>query len=349
MTAAIACPICLTPFAWDGQECWVWRDFEERYENIRLSGLEPTAQEDVRRRGYVRCSNIGDIGRHYLPAPYGDFDRPLVVGLVGKAGAGKTSLLAAMVHEIFSKGMRAFELDVSPLDLRVHQEFRARYREPFVNGHTLEPTKVGSAGYAECLLVSGPTGRRPLVLFDLAGGDFDGNRPDGASTRFLAGADALIFVEALEYRPSDGGAPPDVNAPFTLATRAVQAAPEPRDVAATVAVTKADRFRYNHPVDRWFGRRGPSTVDDLATFTAETEDAYVYLRSRGVDSALTPFDSFNRCTMHFVSAAGHDAFDRTSEPAERPDVSPSGVLRPLIAVLAMTGVLRDEVARQVRA
>jgi hypothetical protein len=51
--------------------------------------------------------------------------------------------------------------------------------------------------------------------------------------------------------------------------------------------------------------------------------------------------------MHFASATGHDAFDRTTTPAGRPQVRPKGVLRPLVAVFAMTGVLDTAEARQV--
>jgi len=351
MSRMVICPKCLYSIDWSSpRECWVWSEHEQRYQPVSPYGLAADAWQERRRLGYVQCPNpVDDVPVHFLPARYGDLDEPLIVGLVGTTGVGKTSLLAAMVFEMLRGGLQAVDVDVSPLDLHAHQEFRHRYLEPFADQHALPQTEVGPSGYQSCLLVTSPTGTRPVVLVDIAGGEFDDDRPAGAATRLLAGVDALVFVDAAEYRPSGGETAPrlDVNAAFTMAVAGVRAAERSRDVVASVVVTKADRIRFTHPVDRWYGQPGGADALDLASFADETEDVYAYLQSRGVRSATAPFEAFHRCTMHFASATGHDAFDRTTTPAGRPQVRPKGVLRPLVAVFAMTGVLDTAEARQV--
>ena len=56
-------------------------------------------------------------------------------------------------------------------------------------------------------------------------------------------------------------------------------------------------------------------------------------------ASLRPYDAFHRCTLHFVSAAG-----------SRPNLQgfrPTHVLDPLVAILAMTGVIADPQAEKV--
>lgn len=353
MSRPVICPKCLFPIDWNARrECWIWSEHEQRYQPVSPDGLDADTWEERRRLGYVQCPNpMDDVPVHFLPARYGDLDEPLIVGLVGAAGVGKTSLLTAMVFEMLRGALQAVDIDVSPLDLHAHQEFRHRYLDSFAGQLALPQTEVGQSGYQACLLVASPTGTRPVVLVDIAGGEFDDDRPAGAATRLLAGVDALVFVDAAEYRPSGGEIAPrlDVNAAFTMAVAGVRAAERTRDVVASVVVTKADRIRFTHPVDRWYGQPGVADALDLSSFASETEDVYAYLQSRGIRSATAPFEAFHRCTMHFASATGHDAFGHTTTAADRPEMRPTGVLRPLVAVFAMTGVLDTDEARHVGA
>lgn len=353
MTAAdagrttVVCPVCFDTIDWHVARgtCWAYSEDRAGYEIVDLSGLDAVKQTSTRRGAYVQCPNpSGDAPLHYLPAMYGEFERPIVVGLVGSPVAGKTYLLTAMIQAIRRDGLRAVGVTAAPLDPRRDESFRRACLDPFTAGRGLGGTPSGVHEYAAALLLSGPGGTRPVVFLDVAGEDFQRfDRPDGG-VRFLLRADALLFLDAVEYesRRRGGWGDPAVAA----ALDRVRLRPDVADVHAAVVVAKADRLRYAHPVDRWYGA-GVSTSLDAAAFAAETEDAYAFLHSRGALTSLAPFEVFRRCTMHFVSATGHDAVHDHADQRSDREVRPDGVLRPLVAILAMSGLLVGEEARRV--
>jgi hypothetical protein len=68
---------------------------------------------------------------------------------------------------------------------------------------------------------------------------------------------------------------------------------------------------------------------------AESRAAYAFLYQRGALAWLQPFHECRRCTLHFVSATGAEPRDGVYPRGVRP----RRVLEPLVALLAMTGIL----------
>ena len=356
----VRCPICMDLTVWpDGRTVWVWDRKTASYQIEDVGRLDEVRRNDVLRRGYQPCDNPSaerPEPKHYLPATYGFYDDPLVVGLVGASQSGKSHLLTAMIREVLRGGLSPYGLVVEPLDFRKHDEFRRGHLVPFERGEQLRGTDYGVTEYAESLVVRGPTGVRPLVFFDVAGEDLQQADDQGRGGRFLVSVGALLFVHApedeLARRESDQrrgrSSVGYEDEAFRLSLARITAGnPDYALVPAVVAVTKADRLRFRPPADFWL-RRGPETAVQASRIRAESRDVYAYLHESGARAALDPFEVFDRCVMHFVSASGGDVVvptETTVSPGELPagtfprGVRPHRVLEPLVSILAMAGVL----------
>jgi hypothetical protein len=282
---------------------------------------------------------------HYLPATYADYPDPLIVGLVGAPMAGKTHLLTAMIREANRGGLEPYGISVSALDFRRHEIFHRDFILPFEQGAELAGTGAGITDAADMLLVRGPGGDRPVTFFDVAGEDLESTETLNRSTRFLLGANAVIFVHALEDPEDDGHAGARNNGwSFELAVeRLLGVAGNGDRIPVTVAVTKADRMRYVPPVDRWLRRR-PDEALNAERARAESRDVYALLHRDNAAGSLRPFDAFRRCTLHFVSASGGDSgtaggANGAGDHRFVRGVRPAHVLAPLVSILAMTGVI----------
>lgn len=345
-------------FEWiDIGEVWLYDDAERQYELIDISGLNPAKQAATRRDGYHQCPNpSGDAPEHYLPASYATYDDPLVVGLIGAPESGKTHLLTAMIREAYAGGLAHYGLTVSALDFLRHQEFRTKFIERFEKGLQLPGTDTKVLEYADWLLLRGSDGlARPVTFFDVAGEDLQSAASSGQGGRFLIGADALIFAHAAED-PLDleeranvqrNSLTPGENKAFTLAlerVRAVRAEAETVAIPVAVALTKADRLRYVSVADKWL-RRGVERVLDASLIRAESRDTFAYMYQQGAIASLAPFQVFSRCTLHFVSASGGDVSLGKSEFPR--GVRPMRVIQPLVAILAMVGVIKAPEAGKV--
>lgn len=351
----VRCPVCADEFVWpDTGAVLIFDEGAEKYVSLDVDGLSAAKQSGARRNGYIQCPNpADDMGPHYLPATYGQYRNPLVVGLVGAPMAGKTHLLTAMIREAYRGGLAGFGVHTSALDFRRHDGFQQQFVRPFEQGAALPGTKDGVTEAADILLVRGPGGERPVTFFDVAGEDLQSTEALNRSTRFLLGANAVIFVHALEDSAEEGNAGA-VNPgwSFELAVERLLGVSGNADrISAAIAVTKADRMRYVPPVDRWL-RREPETGLDAARIHAESRDVYAFLHQHGAAGSLRPFEAFRRCTLHFVSASGGDAspadtLDRTAEQCFPRGIRPAHVLAPLIAILAMTGVITGPEAGKV--
>ena len=334
----------------DGRTAWRWDRGTSLYELVDLSGLDEVRRNGELRLSFQPCDNPSaapNAPKHYLPATYGFYDEPLVVGLVGAAQSGKTHLLTAMVREVLRGGLGAYGLVVEPLDYRQHEEFRREHLVKFERGEQLQATSHGTTAYAESLVIRGPTGVRPLVFFDVAGEDLQRPGDLNRGGRFLLAVGAVLFVHApedpLSRRESALGY--EDEAFRASLTRITAGNAGFGSVPAVVAVTKADRLRFRPPADFWM-RRGPEKVVQASRIRAETRDVYAYLYESGARAALDPFEMFDRCAMHFVSASGGDAIaERGGESEDAPTrryprgVRPHRVLEPLVSILAMAGVL----------
>lgn len=353
MTHSARCPICMDSFPWPRNDIiWQYEETEGKYQEADLSTIaDPAKREDLRRHGYLRCPNPSqDTSTHYLPATYHAYQEPLVVGLVGAPKSGKTHLLTAMIRAAHQGGLTAQGIRVAPLDFRRHNQFRKSHIEPFERGEKLFGTDYGVIDYADTMLVSGPAGTRPVTFFDIAGEDLQNVDDQGRSGRFLIGAGALIFVHALEDEADEAEATVGSSEyrVFSLALARAETNADFTRLPATIVVTKADRLRYVPPADRWLRSTSQEGALDAELMRAESRDVYAYLHHQQSLTPLTLFNVFTRCTLHFVSASGSDASgdDPQNEKFER-GIRPMRVLPPLIAILAMAGIITGPEAEKV--
>jgi len=354
----VRCPICMDLTAWpDGRTAWRWDAKTSLYQLEDLSKLDPARRNDELRRSYQPCDNPSatpDAPKHYLPATYGFFDDPLVVGLVGASQSGKSHLLTAMIREVMRGGLSPYGLVVEPLDFRRHDEFRRNHLVPFERGEQLTGTGYGVTEYAESLVLRGPTGVHPLIFFDVAGEELQQPDDRGRVGRFLVAVNALLFVHApedaltqreVEERTGRSSVGYEDEAFRASLSRVTAGNPHHTAIPAVVAVTKSDRLRFRPPADFWLRRGSESTVN-AARIRAESRDVYAFLHATGAQAALDPFEVFDRCALHFVSASGGDVavgsrrgvMNGATGSFPR-GVRPRRVLEPLVSILAMAGVL----------
>lgn len=349
----VTCPVCLDTFAWDDSELLQYSAAEGKYSPVELPDTENQAKiDDARKRLYVRCPNpSGDSGSHYLPATYVDYGDPLVIATIGRPAAGKTHLVVAMVRELLAGAASGAGLRARALDHYRHLVFLRDFLNPFEAGMQLPGTTNGIGTYLTWLVVEHGKTRRPLVLFDVAGEDFRSD--ESKHTRFLVNAGALLFVEDAPHvvrsaaeeqdlhrdRSLGGIGPSGTNEYFA---QAIERLPDGgRGLPAALALTKADRLRYFAPVDRWLREEPTGLTPDR--LLAETRDIYALLHSVGATSAMRLYNDFERCTMHFVSATGGAASGQRY-PA---GIRPARALTPLLALLAMAGVITGPDAERV--
>ncbi|MBH0776578.1 hypothetical protein [Nocardia bovistercoris] len=353
-TPTVTCPYCWDTVLWeDDGQVWLFRDDQRDPAQIDVTALAPAKQADLRRRGFRPCPNPSDdVGAHFLPATYGSYADPLPIAMIGAPESGKTHLLAAMVQAVHAGGLAPYGLSVQSLDLRRHTRFRGQQIERLESGAALDSTDPGARGYVEMLVLRRihDGAARVVTLFDIAGEDLRNADDRGSGpSRFLIGGPALLFTHAVEDPPATGGfATESENRAFQVALAKIRAVSRSKDLPAALALTKADRLRYVPPVDRWLNRP-PSGRTDAEAMLAESRDIYAYLHARGATAALTPVQEFTRFTLHAVSASGGDA---NVDAARRIQVFPRGfqpmrVLEPLVAILAMAGVIDGPEAAKV--
>jgi Double-GTPase 2 len=349
----VRCPICAADYEWPtDSQIVIFDEDKQDYELHDLAKYPPASRPGLVVRGYRACPNpFGDTPPHYLPATYADHQTALVIGLVGSSNSGKTHLLTAMLRQAYQGGLGHYGIRALPLDFRRHAAFRERYVKPFEEGVALPGTDTGIIEAADIMLLRGPgNGTRPVVFFDVAGEDLESTSALNRATRFLDGVNAVIFVHGSED-PLETGRPAEgENQSFHLAVERLQGKPGgATQLPAAIAVTKSDRLRYVPPADRWL-RRGDENAVNADRIRAECRDAYAYLSWTGAGTSLLPFDTFQRCTLHFVSASGGDAVPVAGEQKKMyfpRGVRPTRVLEPLIAILAMTGVITGPEADKV--
>jgi hypothetical protein len=350
---AVRCPICLDPFEWSEDERFFTRTGDGRWQEVDLSRItDPLKYEERVRNAYRRCPNpSGDTSTHYLPAAYLRYEPPLVIGVVGRTDSGKTHLLAAMVGEIERGGLRPFGLTTKAVDAQLHERFLSDNVRPLLDRnqeleHTVQRDDKDDVELADALLFVGGGRTRPVALFDVAGGDL---QRGGRSTQFLAAVDGLIFVvdptRAMSGLAGGASQQASVTGDPTFAVM-LDRLPRPAarlGVPAVVVITKADRLRFEPPADRWLRAAFPDGRIDPDRIRRESRDAYAFLHAHGAHAWLRPFADCQRCTLHFASATGGSPRGGMFPWGVRP----RRVLEPLVALLAMTGVLDGPGADQV--
>jgi hypothetical protein len=347
----VECLHCWKQFEWSTEEqVYIYDESDGKYHKVDLGDADKLTKLEFLGKGYQPCPHVpgGASGSpHYLPARYRSYTNPpIVIGLVGSHSAGKSHLLTAMISQLTDyEGLAPLGLRVAPLDALRYSEFRKTNISPFEKGKQLAGTNGGITEYSEALVVErlDGTGAWPVTSFDVAGEDFLEDAKIGQSA-FLPRATAFLFVHGLD----DGAAESDYraapNRAFSHSLKRLSPVEDVHKRPSAIAITKSDRLRYTPPVDRWW--RGQSELEDFGTerIARESRDAYAFLYARSARTSLTPFDMFDRCTLHFVSASGVEA--DTSKRTFPRGTRPRRVLEPLAAILAMAGVVPDVSCRE---
>jgi hypothetical protein len=115
-----------------------------------------------------------------------------------------------------------------------------------------------------------------------------------------------------------------------------------RPKGAAIILNKADKERFEEPAARWL-RSGEGTLDPVG-FLRESADVYAYLQRNGALALAAPYEAAmcEKGTLHVASPTGGVKADEENDKGKGRyprGVTPMRVLRPLVAMLAMTGVL----------
>ncbi len=342
----VRCPMCLHEIDnWNSLEIWSWDARAEEYvEKTIPADLNSLQMERALHRASVRCNSAqgeAAIGRHFLPADYGRFGPPVVLGFVGLTQSGKSHLLASMVGEVVERGLAKVGVTDSPLDHSLHRRYLDNWVRPLRQSKVLPGTREGIVEFADAFLVKGNGGaERVVALFDVAGGDLA--KLDD-TTEFLWIADGLFFV--IDSARLDGEWIEDET--FSNVLDVVRKRTRSQPVSAAVVLNKADLLRFEEPVDRWLRSADVPEGSELdaTEFLRESADVYAFLDRKNARSMAEPFEVCQKATMHVASPTGGVEIGQGGVYPR--GVTPRRVLRPLIAMLAMTGVLTGLDAEQV--
>jgi hypothetical protein len=341
----VMCPICLGNIPnWGDLDYWRWDATMGDGDYVRIdipSDLNPTQRARFTHNAFVRCTASTDVTTvaHYLPARYGSFGIPVLLGFVGLTQSGKTHLLASMIGEI--EGLSAYGVDVAPLDRATHQDFLERSVKPLITGHRVLPGTPDDASttLTDAFVVRQRNGlERVVAMFDVSGGDLV--RRD-STKEFLWIADGLFFVVDPDHI-EDSKVGDDA---FSNVLDIIGARPTAGPASAAIVLNKADKVRFEEPIARWL-RAGDGQLDPTE-FLRESADVYAYLEQHHAAALTKPFQACRKATLHVASPTGgaQEGMDKTSRYPR--GVTPLRVLRPLVAMLAMTGVLTGPEAERV--
>ncbi|NGY64069.1 hypothetical protein G7043_34625 [Lentzea sp. NEAU-D13] len=347
----VLCPICLGFFPWREDELYrpeTDQNVGGRWVKVDLAHLNnPIVRTDRRGSCYVKCPNPGrEHQEHFLPITYRDHGEPIIIGLIGSGRSGKTHLLATMIHAALRGGLRHHGLDFEPADELRHEKFEAQVKA-LMQGEKLGATEDLKQDFTTYLLVRTPGDRaRPVVFFDVAGEDFNNPGKQKLGGQFVLAATALMFVDQpTSALPSLFGLPDnELNPAIDIALKRIKQRPGFRDLPVAVVLTKADEIRYADPVDHWLRRDDTRAPLDAAPFRAESRDLYAFLDQHGAPQLLKAFETFARGTLHAVSATGSPVDENGRYPR---GVRPARVLQPLLALLAMIGLVEHPAAAEV--
>jgi hypothetical protein len=343
--SAVMCPICLTDIPnWDALDYLSYG--ADGYEKIVIP---PNANETQRARyqygAYVRCpASQGDTTavHHHLPAGYGRFGEPVLLGFVGLTESGKSHLLTSMIGSIGK--LSDYQIDVEPLDPAMHHRFLESSVKPLITRNEVLPGTPDDAttDIADAFIVRHGNGpKRVVALFDVSGGVLAQTDPTAKTREFLWIADGLFFVIDPDHiRASKIG-----DDTFSNVLNIVRDRVKPEPVSAAIVLSKADKARFEEPVARWL-RSGNGTMDP-AEFLRESADVYSYLQDADAEVLIEPYRVCQKATLHVASSTGgaKDGEDKSSRYPR--GVTPLRVLRPLVAMLAMTGVLTTPQAEMI--
>jgi hypothetical protein len=333
----VVCPVCLSGLTWSRQPLWRWDAGAGAYAELTIP---PDAtgpwRNRARRSASVRCpGEAGASTEHYLPADYGSFGKPVVLGFVGATRSGKSHLMTAMVGLIEAGNLSTFGVRSRPLDQALHQRFADEQVRPLLDeAKVLPATGEGVLSFVDAFVIEPPSGQpRAVALFDVAGGELTSVND---AKQFLELVDGLIFV--IDPAELHGG-PGDKT--FSTVLNLLQSSGRLTQVSAALVLSKADMVRFDDPIARWLRCDADEINPD--EITSESADVYAYLHSRGAQGWTRPYNECAKATLHVASPTGGAEQDGVYPRG----VTPRRVLAPLVALLAMTGVLTGPDAQRV--
>lgn len=285
----------------------------------------------------------------HLPGSYLDATSR-IVALVGAKGAGKSTYIAVLIHELQNRV--GAELDASLVECddrtrrRYREEFHARL---FGDRRLLDVTQSAAGRLNDPLIYTLTLGRSgrwrrenptlTLVLFDNAGEDFISDESVDRHLRYLGGADAVLFlVDALDL---PGDAPQDVIGRVTemLRTQCGIPAGRPLPVPVGVALSKIDAIEERLPGTSALRRPRPASGSfDEADREAVHEEVRALLeswQSRGLDLFLE--HNYRTYNLFGLSALGNTPRGEVVDPR---GIQPYRVEDPLLWLLHGFGMLR---------
>jgi hypothetical protein len=342
--SSVMCPVCLTDIPeWDKLGFWTYTN-DEDYEEIRIPPNASSIKRTQLMHGaYVRCPSTEDGAtdvHHYLPAQYARFGTPVLLGFIGLTKSGKSHLLTAMVAEI-GRLSAEYGIDVHALDPALHHAFLDKSVKPLIARNEVLPGTPDDASttFADAFIVRPPGGReRVVALFDVSGGIL---AQAGSKREFLFVANGLFFVidpDLMMFAKAGDDT-------FTNVLNIVRDRPDRDAVSGAVVLNKADKVRFEEPTSRWL--RSADAALDPESFLRESADVYSYLERNAPGVLTEPYRVCRKATLHVASATGgpHEGEEKGGKYPR--GVTPLGVLRPLVAMLAMTGVLTGPQAEKI--
>lgn len=335
----VPCPICLAWLDWENLTPLKPDPLTDEMKPLAIP--ERVSWEQYRmllRDSFRRCPNpMAELGKddHYLPNEYGNHGRPLVYGFVGTSAAGKTHLLGAFVKLLQDAVHELAEYGVScvPVDRKLHERFVGDHVLPlFTAGDTLPATRERVESFADAFVVTVGGRSRVVAFFDLAGGDL---RRVEVEKQFLEIVDGVVFVVdpvalSQDARVVEG------DLAFTTVMNLLAGSGRAREVAAAIALTKGDLVRFDEPLDFWWRQPLARTQ---AALLAESRDVYAYIDSRGGQAWLRPVAECGQATLHVLSSTSGPSVKRKGGEVFPRDVEPHRALGPLLALLAMNGLI----------
>ena len=340
----IVCPVCLSRLDWAELPLWRWDGDQGRYLPLEIPERATAEQRARAERGAsVRCPDPAGAmdGEHYLPVDYGRHGTPAVLAFIGTSKSGKSHLLTAMIGAIERGGLEDYGIRSRAIDHALHKTFLDERVRPLISdSKVLPPTKEGVVNFVDAFLIGEQNGaERTVALFDVAGGDLNSVHD---AKRFLEVADGLIFVADPTQFDVGGLGDETFNTVLGLLESSGRL---PQAVSAAIVLNKADVVRFDDPVTRWL--RHESTTVDAAELLRESADVFAFLHRRSAQAWTLPYSKCAKATLHAASATGGAGPSEGSGGVYPRGVTPQRVLRPFVALLAMTGVLTSQQAQKV--
>ena len=262
------CPICLTPIEdWDALPRWQWNQDQQAYTELKIpAGISGPQLINMQRGSAKLCPNPYQFNPkdHYLPADYGSFGPPVVLGFVGLTKSGKTHLLTTMVGAMLP-GLRQYGIDCWALDRALHNQFLEQRVRPLLNDNKVlrGPMKASwpsRTPFYEAGERAATAGR------DVRRGRWRSDRCHTNQEVPRHSRRTVFVVDPTQI--GTGGIGDDTFNNVLDLLRGANRLPD--HVSAAIVLNKADLLRFEDPVTRWL--RSGTGVLTAEEFLSESRD-----------------------------------------------------------------------------